>query len=201
MAGSICTSAKAYISELGKLLERVDCATIDSFAEMLFDAWREGRHVFFFGNGGSATTAGHHAMDLTKTAAVPGQPRLKAMSLNDNYGITTAVGNDISYEESLSYPLESYAQAGDIAVGITCSGNSPNVLRACRWAREHGLKVVAITGFAGGKVKDLADLHINFPSDNYGLVEDLQLAVGHMVAQALKAKVEAQAKETLACKC
>lgn len=197
MAGTTCGSAEAYIGELGKLLDRVNCALIDEFADLLFAAWREGRRVYFFGNGGSASTASHHVLDLVKTACVDGQKRLRAMCMNDNIGITTAIGNDICYDQAFAFPLETYAEPGDIAVAITCSGNSPNILHACGWARNHKVTVVAVTGFAGGRVKELADLHINFPSDNYGLVEDLQLALGHMVAQRLKSQIEAQVKAVM----
>jgi D-sedoheptulose 7-phosphate isomerase len=155
----------------------------------VFQAWRDGRRVFVFGNGGSAYNASHFVTDLVKTAAVDGQKRLAAFSLVDNIGLTTAIGNDLSYDETFSYPLESYAQAGDVAIAISCSGNSPNVLRACRWAREHGLTVAALTGFAGGKIKDTSDIHINIPSTNYGLMEDLHLSVGHVIAQSLKSRI------------
>jgi D-sedoheptulose 7-phosphate isomerase len=185
---------------MSRLLNRVDGEAIDAFAQLLHEAWRTGRRVYVFGNGGSASTASHHVLDLVKTASVEGHPKLRAFCMNDNFGITTAVGNDLSYEESFTVPLSSYADAGDIAIAITCSGNSPNILHACRWAREHGLTVVALTGFAGGKVKGLADIHINVPSDNYGLVEDLHLSVGHIVAQSLKSRIELEVREVATCK-
>jgi D-sedoheptulose 7-phosphate isomerase len=103
----------------------------------------------------------------------------------------TALGNDISYEQVFAFPLASYAQAGDLAVAISCSGNSPNVLRACEWAKANGLNVVALTGLAGGKVKDLAHVHANVPSDNYGVVEDLHMSMGHIAAQMLKSRISA----------
>jgi len=179
-----------------ELMGRIDCRGIDAFAELVVDAWRNDRRVFVFGNGGSASTASHHACDLLKTAAVDGQRRLNAFSLVDNVGIGTAIGNDLDYGDTFAYLLETYAKPGDLAVAISGSGNSPNVLRACAWARENGVKVIALTGFAGGKLKDLADLHINVPSDNYGYIEDLHLAIGHMVAQILKSRVTAEANTT-----
>lgn len=192
----MCETAKAYLNGMARLLGEIDCRGIDDFAELMVDAWRNDRRVFVFGNGGSATTASHHACDLMKTAAVDGQRRLNAFSLVDNVGIGTAIGNDLDYEQVFVYLLETYAKRGDLAVAISGSGNSPNVLRACTWARRNGVKVIALTGFSGGKLKDLADLHINIPSDNYGYVEDLHLAIGHMVAQILKARISAEAKNT-----
>ena len=198
MAGTIVSNARQYIDGMADLLKKVDDAPIDALSDCVFQAWRDGRRVFVFGNGGSAYNASHWVTDFVKTAAVDGQKRLAAISLVDNTGLTTAIGNDLSYDETFSYPLESYAQAGDVAVGISCSGNSPNLLRACQWAREHGLTVVALTGFAGGKAKDLADIHINIPSDNYGLMEDLHMSVGHVVAQSLKARIQEEVSQPCA---
>jgi D-sedoheptulose 7-phosphate isomerase len=192
MAGSIVSSARSYMDEMSQVLGEVDPASIDALADCIFQAWRDGRRVFVFGNGGSAYNASHMVTDLVKTAAVGGQRRLAAFSLVDNFGLTTAIGNDLSYDETLSYPLESFANAGDVAIAISCSGNSPNVLRACRWAREHGLTVAALTGFAGGKVKEMADIHVNVPSTNYGIMEDLHLSVGHIIAQSLKSRIMEQ---------
>lgn len=193
MAGTIATSAREYFDAMAATAGRIDAAAVDRYAQILFEAWRDGRRVLVFGNGGSAYNASHHVTDYVKTASVAGQPRLKAISLTDNVGLTTAVGNDLDYDQTFLFPLESYAQAGDVAVGISCSGNSPNLLRACGWAREHGLTVVALTGFSGGKVKDLAHLHINVPSENYGVIEDLHMSIGHIACQMLKSRIEASA--------
>lgn len=189
MAGSICASAADYFSALSEMLDKIDADTIDKYAEMLFDAWKEDHAVFVFGNGGSASCASHHVADYVKTAEVDGQRRLRAFSLVDNKEMLTALGNDVSYDDIFIHPLETYSKPGDIAVGISCSGNSPNLVNACLWAKENGLTTVAITGFSGGKIGEIVDLHINFSNDNYGVVEDLQLAVGHIVAQILKLKV------------
>jgi len=189
MAGKTCEKASDYLRDLSNLLSEVDAEAIDRYADILFDAWKDGRAVFVFGNGGSAYCASHHVADYVKTAQVDGQPRLRAFSLADNLGMLTAIGNDLSYDDIFVHPLESYATRGDVAVAISCSGNSPNAVRACEWAKEHGLTVVALTGFSGGKIGEIADLHVNIPSENYGLAEDLQLAIGHMVAQRLQARV------------
>lgn len=188
MAGSIAHSAEGYFSALAEVLPKVDQGVISRFADMLYDAWCENRRVYVFGNGGSASTAGHWVCDMVKNTAAEGRPRFQVLSLADNLAMLSALGNDISYDDVFRYPLESYAQKGDIAVAISASGNSPNLLRACEWAREHAVTVVALTGFAGGTLKALADLHINVPSDNYGIIEDLHLAVGHIASQMLKAR-------------
>jgi D-sedoheptulose 7-phosphate isomerase len=190
MAGTYCRCAKKYVEEFTTILRALDTDAIEAFADLLFDTWKENRQAFFFGNGGSASTASHHVLDLVKTGAVEGQRHLRAFGMNDNMGILTAVANDADYRQSFSFPLGVYSQPGDVAVAISCSGNSPNIVHACELARDRRLTVVALTGFKGGKIAEIADIHINVPSENYGIIEDLHLSVGHMVAQVLKCKVE-----------
>ncbi len=192
MAGSISASAESYFTEFAKLLNRLDTSAIDAYAEELYNAWRDQRSVYVFGNGGSAYCASHHVTDYTKTARVQGEKALQAVSLVDNLGLLTALGNDVTYDDIFSYPLEAAAKPGDLAVAISCSGNSPNVVNALEWAKVNGLLTVAITGFAGGKIGAIADLHININHDNYGIIEDLQLSVGHIAAQMLMSKIQAQ---------
>lgn len=194
MTQNICSTARGYVDQFTNLLARLDKTGIDRLADLIFDAWRDDRQVFVFGNGGSAYNASHHVCDYVKTAAADGARPLRAISLNDNIGISTAVGNDIGYEDVFRFPLSAYAKPADIALAISCSGNSPNVLRACEWAAANGLVVVALTGFAGGRLKELEDLHVNIPSDNYGIVEDLHLSIGHMVSQMLRSRIAAEAR-------
>ena len=193
MAGTTAASAAGYLRQLKRLLDRIDGQAIDELAERVFQTYSDGKQVLVFGNGGSAYTASHFVTDLVKTAAVEGCPRLRAMSLVDNYGLTTALGNDIDYEDTFVFPLATYARPGDVAIAISGSGNSSNVVKACEWARENGLTVAALTGFKGGKIAELCHLHIHVPSDNYGIIEDLHLAIGHMISQALKARLLTEA--------
>ncbi len=193
MTHTVANSARSYLTTLADHASRLDSAVIDRYADLIYDAWRNKRRVFVFGNGGSALTASHHVCDYVKTAEVATQRRLQAFSLVDNPGLTTAIGNDIDYDSTFVYPLESYAEAGDVAVAISASGNSPNVVKACQWAKAHEMTVVAMTGFNGGKIGTMADLHINAPSDNYGIIEDLHMSIGHIAAQLLQQRVAAAA--------
>ena len=190
MAGTIYTSAGAYLKAMRKLLDVIDGTLIDGVAEMLVDTWKADGQVLVFGNGGSAYTSSHFVTDIVKTAATNGHRPLRALSLVDNCGITTAVANDADYEETFSFPISVYARPGDLAIAISCSGNSPNVVNAAHWVREHGLQLVGLTGFDGGALGRLANLHVNIPSDNYGLIEDVHLSIGHMISQILKSRVE-----------
>lgn len=189
MAGHVCNTAASYLMRMSDMLARLDHATIDRYADLLMDAWLRDACVFVFGNGGSASCASHHVADYVKTASVDGQRRLRAMSLVDNKEMLTAIGNDLSYDDVFRHQLESFAKPGDVAVAISCSGNSANVVSACQWAKTNGMPVVAISGFRGGLLGAMAEIHINIPDDNYGIVEDLQLSVGHMVAQRLHCRV------------
>ncbi|MHC4947627.1 MAG: D-sedoheptulose-7-phosphate isomerase [Planctomycetota bacterium] len=186
-----CQSSRGYFEAMADVFGRLDHDAIDAYADVIFEAWADERRVFVFGNGGSAYTASHHVTDYVKTASVEGRRRLQAISLVDNLGLLTAIGNDIDYDDVFRYGLESSARAGDVAVAISASGRSPNVVRACEWAKANGLTVVAVTGFQGGLIGPIADLHLNVPSENYGIIEDGQMAIGHVAAQVLQRKVAA----------
>lgn len=177
-----------------EMFAKVDCDAIDAYAGLIAEAWNEDRQVFVFGNGGTSYIASHHVTDYIKTAAIDGQRRLRALSMLDNMGITTAVSNDISYDDAFLYPLQTYARPGDLAVGISCSGTSMNVVNALAWAKDNGLKTVAMSGFSGGKIADIADLHINVPTDNYGVIEDIHMSIGHIATHMLHNHVESVKK-------
>jgi D-sedoheptulose 7-phosphate isomerase len=181
----MCRSAKEYFALEGQLSQALDYQKIDELADMLLEAHRRGQQVFIFGNGGSACTSSHWVIELAMNAATPGHKGLRAYALPDNVGWLTALANDNAYEDVFYYPLSTYARDGDIAVAISGSGNSPNVIKACQWAKENGVKIVGLTGFSGGKLKEMADFNIHIPNDNYGIIEDLHMSIGHLVGQRL----------------
>lgn len=189
MAATICESAEVYLSELHALVKKLNAEAIEAVAERVYRAWKSDHLVLTLGNGGSAFTASHFVTDLVKTAAVDGCRRLKALSLADNIGLVTAIGNDINYEQTFVYSLESFSRADDLVIAVSASGNSPNVVEACRWAKGNGVHVIALTGFTGGRIASIADVHVNVPSNNYGMIEDLHLSIGHMISQSLRSKI------------
>jgi len=197
MADTISISAGVYFQEMKKALKMIRFDSVDRYADELFGAWQDERTVYVFGNGGSAYCASHHVTDYIKTARVDGQKALRAVSLVDNIGLLTALGNDISYDNVFQYPIEAMANKGDIAVAISCSGNSKNVVKALECAKDHGLLTTAITGFTGGTIGNIVDIHINIPNENYGIIEDLQLSVGHIVSQRLCHRVQEFARTRL----
>lgn len=183
MAGSMITTPAEYVAELARAAATIDQRVVQRYADTLFDAWKHDRQVLIFGNGGSHANASHTVADFVKTAMVDGKRRLRALCMSDNLPMLTALGNDMGYDTTFSFPLESYGRSGDLAVAISCSGNSPNILRAAESAKKIGMTLVALTGLKGGKVGPMADIHINVASDNYGVIEDLHMSVGHIAAQ------------------
>lgn len=191
MAGTMISAPGAYFAEMSRAAAAIDQQAVARYADLLFAAWQRDATVHIFGNGGSHANASHTVADFVKTAMVDGKRRLRALCMSDNLPMLTAVGNDIDYTNSFAFALESYARKGDLAVAISCSGNSPNILRAVEVARAAGCTIVALTGVKGGKVGPLADLHINVPSDNFGVIEDLHMSIGHIAAQMFHHRLRA----------
>jgi D-sedoheptulose 7-phosphate isomerase len=138
--------------------------------------------VYLFGNGGSAALASHIACDLGKgTAYCNGGKRFRVLSLTDNLPTLTAWANDSSYEDVFSEQLRNFVQPGDLALAISGSGNSKNVLNALQVAREARATTVGISGFQGGEMKPLCDICVVIPSDNMQIIEDLHVAIAHSI--------------------
>jgi D-sedoheptulose 7-phosphate isomerase len=164
----------------------LDLEAIQAIADRLERAEREGRRVFVMGNGGSAASAAHIATDWSKTAERPGKPLLKCLSLNDNAAFITAIANDLGYERVFERQLRNLLEPDDVVVIITGSGNSANVLAAADYARQQGATVIAMTGFTGGKLRAIADITFHVDSDQYGVIEDLHMGAGSILAFYLK---------------
>jgi len=183
-------SLKNYFDNEIELLRGLDLERVEKIVATLERARAEGRRVFAFGNGGSAATASHFACDLGKGTIQLNVPRFKIICLNDNMPTLTAYANDTGFENIFSEPLITHSERGDIAMTLSASGNSPNIVKAMQAARERGLVTIGLTGFDGGKLQNLVDLHLNVPSKSYGIVEDLHLAICHAVCEMLKLKHE-----------
>jgi len=190
-------SMSRYLGELKGLLGQLPLQQLEEICGLLFRAYEEGRTIFIFGNGGSAALASHMACDLGK--GVYGPPRtkgadtagkfLKVLSLTDNVPMMTAWANDASYDEVFARQMEILIQPGDLAFGISTSGNSPNVLRALELARRKGAVTLGFTGRQGGKMKPLLDYGICVPSDHVQQIEDLHLILMHLVFLDLKRRI------------
>jgi D-sedoheptulose 7-phosphate isomerase len=155
-------------------------------ARLMIESLRAGGKVIFFGNGGSAQDAGHLAAELMGRFAFD-RPGLAAFSLPDATAAMTAIGNDYSYDEVFARQVLAAGRAGDVVVGLTTSGNSPNVVRALEAAAGAGMTTVALTGARGGKVADVAGFCIRVPSDNTGRVQEACLHLGHSICEMVEA--------------
>ena len=163
-----------------------DCvAHAVQLANEMVQALNRGNKVVFFGNGGSSMDAGHLAAELLGRFHYD-RPSLPALSLSDSTAAMTAIGNDYSYDEVFARQLRGLARSGDIAVGLTTSGNSANVVSALKAARELGVFAAAMTNAAGGQVADIADLCIRVPSQSTPRVQEMCMHLGHTICEIVE---------------
>ncbi len=179
-------------SEMKRLLDVTDQATLGRIVDLFDAVLKKGKTVYIIGNGGSAATASHWANDLGKGAAVEGHPRFKVISLCDNISTITAIANDLSYDDIFIEQLKNLLEADDLVVGISCSGNSENVVRALTYATERGAKTVGLLGFGGGKMRSMVDEELTVDSYDYGLVESAHMFYEHVISFYFKARFEAE---------
>lgn len=155
-------------------------------ARLIIGSLRAGGKVIFFGNGGSAQDAGHLAAELMGRFAFD-RPGLAAMSLPDATAAITAIGNDYSYDEIFARQVLAAGRPGDVVIGLTTSGNSPNVVRALEVAGQAGMTAVTLTGARGGKVADVAHLCIRVPSEDTARIQEACLHLGHSICEMVEA--------------
>ncbi len=178
-------SIQRYLTQEVEILGRIPLENVERLLRLLEHARDERRHVFLFGNGGSAATASHFACDLGKGTIRNDKPRFRVTALNDNLPTFSAYANDHGYDRVFAEPLISLAEQGDLVIAFSGSGNSPNVLRAVEEAKARGLTTIGFTGFEGGALKNLVDLAVIVPARNMGQIEDVHLALTHALCQAL----------------
>ena len=190
---STAPKAAQYLAATREVLAKLDTDVIDQIAEYIWKAHRNRRTVYLFGNGGSAALASHIACDLAKGTMANGRRRMRAVSLNDNVALMTAWANDSNYAEIFAEQLHDVIEAGDLVLAISSSGNSPNVVRGLQVARAAGATCIALSGFNGGRVKDLCDLCLVVPSDSVQHIEDAHLGVTHAIFIAIRQRMQSAA--------
>jgi D-sedoheptulose 7-phosphate isomerase len=178
-----------YVETIQESISQLPIDLIEEVIDTLHDARLTGKQVFIMGNGGSASTASHFVCDLAKNTRKEGWPHFKAIGLADNIAIFSAYANDEGYDNVFAQQLASLICTGDIVIGISASGNSPNVLKAMEIAKQHRAKTIGFTGFDGGNLGNMVDLNIHIPNNNYGQIEDIHLMLEHMTVDALKERV------------
>lgn len=183
---SFADFARSYQARFIETIQRWDLTALAKLKDEMVAVRARGGTVFIAGNGGSAAIANHFECDASKGTHVDGHSPMDTRSLAANPSMLTAIGNDFSFAEIFERQLTYFAKKGDLVVLVSSSGNSPNVVTACDWAKSHGIRTAALVGFSGGALKTKADVVVHIDLDNYGIVEDLHQACVHLVTQYLK---------------
>lgn len=181
---------KEYFTQLKHTLDLISEDDIQETIAILHKARMEGKQIFIMGNGGSASTASHFVCDLAKNTRLDGVPHYKVIGLSDNMAILSAYANDDGYENVFAYQLANLVQPGDVVIGISTSGNSPNVLRGIEAGKRAGAVTVGFTGFDTGKLGDMVDIQIHVPSNCIEQVEDIHLVLEHLITKVLREKLQ-----------
>ena len=179
-----------YIKAQKAAHDSIPVEAVAQLIETLRVALKEDRQIFVFGNGGSAANASHFATDLGKLASDKVGKRFRVLSLNDNVGWLTALGNDYAYEDVFVGQLQNYGRAGDLVLALSVSGNSPNCVKALEWAKKTGLRTVALVGAKRGRMAEVADQAIMINDTHYGRVEDAEMGICHMACYAFVENAE-----------
>ena len=187
-----------YLNTVSKATDAVDKGVLARVIDRLEVAYREGQSVYIIGNGGSAANASHLAEDLAKGALQDDwEKRFRVHSLTDNTPFITAIGNDIGYDRIFKFQLRQFAEAGDVLIAISGSGNSPNVIEAVTWAGEQDIDVISFTGFDGGKLGPLSDLNVHVPLMDMCQTEAVHSVLMHLIVDLLRDRLAGEIGERL----
>lgn len=170
-----------YLNEMKRICDVLDRGAMTNILDMVKAAYDNNKTIFIAGNGGSAGTANHFSCDFSKNAVPKGGRKAKVVSLSCNLEYITAIGNDIAFEDIFSAQLENLMQEGDLLILISASGNSPDIVRACEFAKSKRAAVIGLAGFGGGRLAELADLPITVPNNTYEQVEDAHSMILHII--------------------
>ncbi|WP_041960436.1 SIS domain-containing protein [Sulfurospirillum arsenophilum] len=172
-----------YTNKLTELIQKIDFNSIEMIIQSLESTIEKKSKIYILGNGGSAATASHMVNDLGAGLRRRGIVNFEVISLADNTPVTTAIANDIGYDNIFYMQLEGLLKRDDVVIAISCSGNSANIIKAVNYAKEIGSQVIGITGFDGGVLREVSDInfHVDAPKGEYGLVEDVHMILDHMI--------------------
>ena len=179
-----------YFNTLTATIKKIDRAEIEKAIICLKKARDSGNFIYSMGNGGSAATASHYAGDFNKGLSLGRKKRFKFIALNDNQPTVLSLANDVSYEAIFEEQLKNFLQPGDVIVAISGSGNSANIIKGVTWAKEHGGIVIGLTGYSGGKLYGLSDIHLHVPIENMQIVEDLHMVFDHLMMSVMYGETE-----------
>jgi D-sedoheptulose 7-phosphate isomerase len=190
--GAVMIIATQQLQAFQKLLDAIDVEALDRIVKRLTMARENGNLIYLAGNGGSAAIASHWVNDLGKATKRSGHQHMKVLSLCDNVAWLTALANDEGYERVFVAQLDNYAQAGDVLIVISSSGNSRNLVKAVELAKMRGLVTIGFVGFNGGVLKDMVDEHVLISTEKgaYGLVEPAHDLICHILTACLSGRGE-----------
>jgi D-sedoheptulose 7-phosphate isomerase len=186
-----------YFAELEQMMRAISLPDLKKVLDILEEGYHHGHRIFVMGNGGSAATASHFALDLSKNTIMPGAPRVKAISLTDHVPLITAWSNDTHYEHIFAEQLANMIEPGDVVIGISASGNSANVINAVKMARQNRAATIGLLGAKGGKLKDMVDACVLAPGQNIEQEEDAHMILTHVITRHMREVVSTYA-QTLA---
>jgi len=175
----------AYFNKLISLIGQLDCDDIDNVCELVEEAWKNGKQIITLGNGGSSLTALHMINDWNKSIFIETKRQFRGRSLVDNIGLLMSYANDVSFQDAFVEQLKNILQPGDLVIGISGSGNSENVIRAIQYANENGAVTLGLSGYTGGKLKNIVQHSVWVPINDMQIVEDIHMAIAHIVMQKL----------------
>lgn len=187
--------ANNYIEKLITTLKLLDMQTVSDVINTLTDVLSENGTVYVFGNGGSASTASHMQNDFNRGVSECSDEKFKFCCLSDNVATITAIANDYSYDDIYFRQLEKRLLPQDLIIAISGSGNSENVIKAVKYAKSQGNKVIGITGFDGGELKKLADFNLHADINDMQIAEDVHLILNHLMMSVLRQKLINGAKK------
>ena len=170
-----------YLEHEIETLRALDVEAINVALNLLLEAFENGNTIYIFGNGGSSATASHFQNDFNKGVSEHTEKKFNFLCLNDNVATMMAVANDIGFEEVFRFQLRGHLKPGDLVVAISGSGNSVNVLNAVEYAKECGNRVIGLTGFGGGKLRELSDVSLHVPVNSMQITEDVHMVFDHLM--------------------
>lgn len=176
---------REYLSCEIEVLQKLDVGEIDRAIHLLEETRERGGTVYIFGNGGSSATASHFQNDFNKGISEHTEKKYDFRCLNDNMATVMAVANDIAFEEVFRFQLKGHLESGDIVMAISGSGNSKNVVNAVEYARAQDIKIIGLTGYDGGRLKELSDISLHVPVSSMQVTEDIHMVFDHLMMAVL----------------
>ena len=174
-----------YLNTLKTTIDSISRVEIQQFISSLIDSYENKRHVFIMGNGGSASTASHFACDINKGVSFKRKKKFKVIPLTDNIATIMAYANDVSYDDIFVEQLKNFLEPNDLVIGISGSGNSKNVLKAIEYANQNKAITFGVTGYDGGKLKQLAHHSVNANINDMQISEDIHMILVHLTMKVL----------------